>query len=91
MTAYVLEYGWIVVGRKTAETADTITLSDASVVRRWNNGKGIGGIAKKANKNEYTLDQTGEYKVVYTLSADGKTFAQGQGHDVLSQLAPVES
>ena len=24
-------------------------------------------------KNEYTLDQTGEYKVVYTLSADGKT------------------
>ena len=60
MTAYVLEYGWIVIGRKTAETADTITLSDASVVRRWNNGKGIGGIAKKANKNEYTLDAIGD-------------------------------
>ena len=60
MTAYVLEYGWILVGRKTAETADTITLSDASVVRRWNNGKGIGGIAKKASKNEYTLDAIGD-------------------------------
>ena len=60
MTAYVLECGWIVIGRKTAETADTITLSDASVVRRWNNGRGIGGIAKKANKNEYTLDAIGD-------------------------------
>ena len=63
MTAYVLEYGWIVVGRKTAETADTITLSDASVVRRWNNGKGIGGIAKKANKSEYTLDAIGGVRI----------------------------
>lgn len=59
MTAYVLEYGWIIVGRKTAETADTITLSDAAVVRKWRNGKGIGGIAKKANKSEYTLDAIG--------------------------------
>ena len=59
MTAYVLEYGWIVVGKKTAETADTITLSDASAVRKWRNGKGIGGIAKEANKSEYTLDAIG--------------------------------
>ena len=59
MTAYVLEYGWIVIGRKTTETADTITLSDASVVRRWNNGKGIGGIAKAKYKDEYTLDAIG--------------------------------
>ena len=63
MTAYVLEYGWIVVGKKTAETADTITLSDAAVVRRWSNGKGIGGIAKKANKSEYTLDAIGDVVV----------------------------
>ena len=60
MTAYVLEYGWILIGKETGRTADTITLSDASVVRRWNNGKGIGGIAKKANKNEYTLDAIGD-------------------------------
>ena len=60
MTAYVLEYGWILIGKETGRTADTIALSDASVVRRWNNGKGIGGIAKKANKNEYTLDAIGD-------------------------------
>ena len=59
MTAYVLEYGWILIGKETGRTADTITLSDASVVRRWSNGKGIGGIAKKANKNEYALDAIG--------------------------------
>ena len=63
MTTYVLEYGWIVVGKKTAETADTITLSDASVVRKWRNGKGIGGIAKEANKSEYTLDAIGGVRI----------------------------
>ncbi len=60
MTAYVCEYGWILIGKETGRTADTITLSDASVVRRWSNGKGIGGIAKKANKSEYTLDAIGD-------------------------------
>lgn len=63
MTAYVLEYGWIIVGKKTAETADTITLSDAAVVRNWRNGKGIGGIAKEANKSEYTLDAIGDVRI----------------------------
>ena len=59
MTAYVLEYGWILIGKETGRTADAITLSDASVVRRWSNGKGIGGIAKVENKDEYTLDAIG--------------------------------
>lgn len=59
MTAYVLEYGWVLIGKETERTVDTITLSDASVVRRWSNGKGIGGIARKANKSEYTLDAIG--------------------------------
>ncbi len=60
MTAYVCEYGWILIGKETGRTLDTITLSDASVVRRWSNGKGIGGIAKAANKSEYTLDAIGD-------------------------------
>ena len=56
MKAYVCEYGWIIAGKETGRTEDQITLTDASVVRRWTNGKGIGGIAKAENKDEYTLD-----------------------------------
>lgn len=59
MTAYVCEYGWIVIGKETGRTAESVTLSDASVVRKWTNGKGIGGIAKAENKDEYTLDAIG--------------------------------
>lgn len=60
MKAYVCESGWIIVGNETGRTADEITLTDASVVRRWTNGKGIGGIAKAENKDEYTLDAIGD-------------------------------
>lgn len=58
-TCYVCEYGWIVIGKEESRTAEVVTLSDASVVRRWTNGKGIGGIAKAENKGEYTLDAIG--------------------------------
>ena len=60
MTVYVCEYGWIVIGTETGRTAESVTLSDASVVRKWTNGKGIGGIAKAEYKDEYTLDAIGD-------------------------------
>jgi len=60
MTAYVCEYGWILIGKETNRTAEDITLADASVVRKWSNGKGIGGIAKAENKDEYVLDAIGD-------------------------------
>ena len=58
-TCYVCEYGWIVIGKETNRTDNVVTLKEASVVRRWSNGKGIGGIAKAENKGEYTLDAIG--------------------------------
>ena len=54
------EYGWIVIGKATDRTDNTATLKEASVVRKWSNGKGIGGIAKVENKDEYTLDAIGD-------------------------------
>lgn len=65
-TCFVCEYGWIVIGKETGRTSEQVKLSDASVVRRWTNGKGIGGIAKAENKNEYMLDAIGD--VVIRLS-----------------------
>ena len=65
-TCFVCEYGWIVIGKESGRTVEQISLSDASVVRKWTNGKGIGGIAKAENKDEYTLDAIGD--VVIRLS-----------------------
>ena len=58
-TCFVCEYGWIIIGKEEDRNTEQITLSDASVVRKWGNGKGIGGIAKVENKSEYMLDAIG--------------------------------
>ena len=57
-TIIVCEYGWILVGKKSISDIG-VRLEEASVVRRWMNGKGIGGLAKEENKREYTLDAIG--------------------------------
>lgn len=62
-TCYICEYGWIVIGEETNRGSEQVTLQDASVVRNWSNGKGIGGIAKEANRDEYTLDPIGKVKI----------------------------
>ena len=59
-TCYVCEYGWIIVGTMRSTNSDYVKLADASVVRSWRNGKGIGGIAKEANKADYTADPIGD-------------------------------
>lgn len=63
-TCYVCEYGWIVIGKETERTENQIIVSSASVVRRWDNDKGIGGIAKAENKSEYTLDAIGDVAIM---------------------------
>ena len=55
----ICESGWIICGVKTSENTKEITLKDASVVRRWSNGRGIGVLAKKEYKADYTLDAIG--------------------------------
>lgn len=59
----ICESGWIICGVKTSENTKEITLKDASVVRRWSNGRGIGGLAKKENKADYTLDAIGDVNI----------------------------
>ena len=62
-TIVVIESGWIMVGEMTNPSTQTTLLKNASVVRRWNNGKGIGGLAIEKNKNEYTLDLVGSVSI----------------------------
>ena len=56
--------GWIFEGYRDTE-ADTsnIALADAHVVRRWDNGLGIGGLADPDHKAEYTFDAIGSMEV----------------------------
>jgi hypothetical protein len=62
-TIVVIEAGWIMVGEMTNPSTQTTLLKNASVVRSWNNGKGIGGLAKAENKHEYTLDPVGSVSI----------------------------
>lgn len=63
MKCFIIEAGWILVGWEASRTPDKIHLIDASVVRKWDNGRGIGGIAKAEYKDEYTLDPIGEVEI----------------------------
>ena len=69
----VCEYGWIICGIQKSENDDALTLNGAAVVRRWDNGKGIGGIARY--KDEYTLDEIGtveikKSKILFTIPCE---------------------
>lgn len=55
--------GWIFEGRAVSREGGAITLAGASVVRRWDNGLGIGGLAKAEHKDDYTLDACGTVRV----------------------------
>lgn len=59
----VCEYGWILCGIENGHSSEILELTSASVVRRWTNGKGIGGLAKAQNVNEYTLDSIGDVSI----------------------------
>lgn len=59
----VCEAGWILIGEKTTSSDMVMYLKEAAVVRRWNNGKGIGGIAKAENKDGYILDPIGDVEI----------------------------
>lgn len=48
----ICDRGWIFEGHMS----ERYKLTDANVVRRWTNGRGIGGLQTKAHKDEYTLD-----------------------------------
>lgn len=62
-TIVVIESGWIMVGEMTNPSTQTTLLKNASVVRMWKNGKGIGGLAIEKNKSEYTLDPVGSVSI----------------------------
>ena len=55
----VCEYGWIIVGKIKKREEDVIKITDAFVVRKWLNGRGIGAISKAEYRDEYTLDEVG--------------------------------
>lgn len=62
-TIVVIESGWIMVGEMNNPSTQTTLLKNASVVRRWSNGKGIGGLAIEKNKHEYILDPVGSVSI----------------------------
>ena len=61
--AVICDRGWIFEGYAEKQENGNIKLSDAHVVRRWDNGLGIGGLAKAENVEDYTLDDIGSIEL----------------------------
>jgi hypothetical protein len=63
----IAERGWIFVGHQTKDSNATkeVVLLNASVVRKWDNGLGIGALAFKDHKKDYTLDHVGQAIIPY--------------------------
>ena|ERR1022692_450488 len=55
----IAQRGWIFEGYRDKKVKDKLQLLNANVVRSWSNGKGIGGLCKKADKSSYKLDEVG--------------------------------
>lgn len=55
----IAQRGWIFEGHRDKSVTDKIQLLNASVVRSWSNGKGIGGLCTKDSKSDYKLDSVG--------------------------------
>ena len=71
----VCEYGWIICGIENGGDANLLELSEASIVRTWTNGRGIGGLASEAYKDDYTLDEIGDViirrnKILFTIPCE---------------------
>lgn len=54
----VLDRGWIVVGY-TEQTAATLIIKKAQVIRRWGTSKGLGELATLGPRPNTTLDSAG--------------------------------
>lgn len=55
----IAQRGWIFEGHRDTSVKDKIQLLNASVVRSWSNGRGIGGLCSKDYKSDYKLDPVG--------------------------------
>lgn len=70
----ILQRGWVIVGRWHRD-GDDVTVTDASVIRRWGTKKGLGELAN-GPLSETVLDPAGVIRchilgVVATLDAPG--------------------
>lgn len=60
----IADRGWIFEGYHVPNE-ENCKLTNANVVRRWDNGRGIGGLVNPDYKDEYTLDYIGDIEILY--------------------------
>lgn len=67
MRLFVLDRGWVLVGKVVAEDWLTCTLDRCATVRRWGTSKGLGELAAKGPLPETVLDPEPDGVMVYKL------------------------
>lgn len=70
----ILQRGWIVVGR-VSQDGDQVSVSSASVIRKWGTTKGIGEIALRGPTANTVLDKCGmvrahQLEIVATIDCE---------------------
>lgn len=58
-TILVLQRGWVVVGELAEDNEAKVTLTNASVIRRWGTTKGLGQLALEGPQSATVLDPCG--------------------------------
>jgi hypothetical protein len=58
-TILILQRGWVVVGDIDKDGEHLVSLTNASVIRRWGTTKGIGELALKGPQSNTVLDPCG--------------------------------
>lgn len=70
----VLQRGWVVIGEVSRDGED-VTISEASVIRRWGTTRGLGELALEGPKANTVLDPAGTVRghalgIVMTIDVD---------------------
>ena len=58
----VLDRGWVFVGNVSVD-GETLTIADASCIRRWGTNKGLGQLAAEGPQPRTELDRSGTVMV----------------------------
>lgn len=59
MGIFVLQRGWVVVGKVKSKSTTAIVVKDASVIKRWGAPRGLGQLAQSGPTSETILEPSG--------------------------------
>ena len=60
---FVVKLGWVLIGVEQSSINGIVTITDASVIRRWGTERGLGQLALVGPTKDTLLDPVGEVEI----------------------------